>query len=192
MISNSVGLEHPTRSRRIVGSNSFLGSDFFSEFPFYAKNVSYFKIKTFYLSDANYPTDNPSQTNNPSLGSCHRDTFCSLYIENGQKLVQTREKWKTQGKGNNFLAGRRKRVLVQKTRLLATFLSIHSVVTVWFLFQIHLFILWQNSRIVASRLWCSSRIHFSSKSVQNCLLFPSFCEMKAVEVKEHLGSFMTS
>ena len=146
MISNSVGLEHPTRSRRIVGSNSILGSEFFPSFHFMQKNVSYFKIKTFYLSDAKYPTDNPSQMNNPSLGSCHRDTFCFLHIappppppppstskqfvENGQKLVQTREMWKIQGKGNNVLAGRRKRVLVQKTRLLATFLSIHSVVTV--------------------------------------------------------------
>ena len=95
-------------------------------------------------------------------------------------------------KGNNVLAGKRKRVLVRKTRLLATFLSILSVVTVSFLFQIHLFILWQNSRIVASTLRCSSRIHFSTQSVQNCLLFPSFCEMKALEVKEHRGSITTS
>ena len=57
-------------------------------------------------------------------------------------------------------------------------LLVLSVVTISFLFQIDLFILWQNSRIVASTLRCSSRIHFSTQSVQNCLLFPSFCEMK--------------
>ena len=113
------------------------------------------------------------------------------FVGNGQKLVKTRESWKIQRKGNNVLAGKRKRVLVRKTRPLATLLSILSVVTISFLFQIHLFILWQNSRIVASRLRCSSRIHFSTQSVQNCLLFPSFCEMK-LEVKEHRGLFMTS
>ena len=117
-------------------------------------------------------------------------TFKQL-VGNGQKLVQTRDSWKIQKKGNNVLAGKRKRVLVRKTRLLATLLSILSVVTISFLFQIHLFILWQNSRIVASRLRCSLRIHFSTQSVQNCLLFPSFCEMK-LEVKEHRGLFMTS
>jgi len=89
------------------------------------------------------------------------------------------------------LAGKRKRVLVRKTRLLATLLSFLSAATISFLFQIHLFILWQNSRIVASRLRCSSGIHFSTQSVQNCLLFPSFCEMKALEVKEDCGSFTT-
>ena len=114
------------------------------------------------------------------------------FVGNGQKLVQTRDSWKIQKKGNNVLAGKRKRVLVRKTRLLATSLSILiSVVTISFLFQIHLFILWQNSRVVASRLRCSSRIHFSTQSVQNCLLFPSFCEMKALEVKEDCGSFTT-
>ena len=158
--------------------------------------VSYFQIKTFYLSDANYATDD------------HTDAFSSLhttsspaptppptfkqFVGNGQKLVQTRDSWKIQKKGNNVLAGKRKRVLVRKTRLLATSLSILiSVVTISFLFQIHLFILWQNSRIVASTLRCSSRIHFSTQSVQNCLLFPSFCEMKALEVKEDCGSFTT-
>ena len=114
------------------------------------------------------------------------------FVGNGQKLVQTRDSWKIQKKGNNVLAGKRKRVLVRKTRLLATSLSILiSVVTISFLFQIHLFILWQNSRIVASTLRCSLRIHFSTQSVQNCLLFPSFCEMKALEVKEDCGSFTT-
>ena len=114
------------------------------------------------------------------------------FVGNGQKLVQTRDSWKIQKKGSNVLAGKRKRLLVRKTRLLATSLSILiSVVTISFLFQIHLFILWQNSRIVASTLRCSSRIHFSTQSVQNCLLFPSFCEMKALEVKEDCGSFTT-
>ena len=145
------------------------GLGFFSESPFYAKNVSYCKIKTFFLSDAKYPTDNPSQTNNPSLvWNRHRDAFSSFhtsssaqppplstskkFVGNGQKLVQTRESWKIQRKVNNVLAGKRKRVLVRKTRPLATLLSILSVVTISFLFQIHLFILWQNARIVASRL----------------------------------------
>ena len=114
------------------------------------------------------------------------------FVGNGQKLVQTRESWKIQRKGNNVLGGKRKRVLVQKKRLLATLLSILSVVTISFLFQIHLFILWQNSRLVASRLRCSSQIHISTQSVQNYLLFPSFCEMKALEVKEDCGSFTTS
>ena len=153
-----------------------------------SSRVSYFQIKTFYLSDANYATDD------------HTDAFSSLHTtssSNSQEtarnqLVQTRDSWKIQKKGNNVLAGKRKRVLVRKTRLLATSLSILiSVVTISFLFQIHLFILWQNSRIVASRLRCSSRIHFSTQSVQNCLLFPSFCEMKALEVKEDCGSFTT-
>ena len=31
-------LEHPTRSRRVVGSNPIWRSDFFSEFPFDVKN----------------------------------------------------------------------------------------------------------------------------------------------------------
>ena len=70
-------------------------------------------------------------------------------------------------------------------------LLVLSVVTISFLFQIDLFILWQNSRIVASTLRCSSQIHFSTQSVQNFLLFPSFCEMKALEVKEDCGSFTT-
>ena len=179
------------------GFESHMGLGFFPEFPFDTRNVSYFQIKTFYLSDANYPMDNPSQMNNPSLKWKwpYRRIFFPPYCylpPPCQELVQTRESWKIQRKGNNVLAAKRKRVLVRKTRLLVTFLSVLSVVTVSFLFQIHLFILWQNSRIVASRLRCSSRIHFSTQSVQNCLLFPSFCEMKALEVQEHRGSFTTS
>ena len=59
--------------------------------------------------------------------------------------------------------------------------EIFTVLKVLFLFQIHLFILWQNSRIVASRLRCSSRIHLFTQCVQNCLLFRSFYEMKFKE-----------
>ena len=88
-----------------------------------SSRVSYFQIKTFYLSDANYATDD------------HTDAFSSLhttsspptfkqFVGNGQKLVQTRDSWKIQKKGNNVPAGKRKRVLVRKTRLLATSLSI--------------------------------------------------------------------
>ena len=36
------------------------------------------------------------------------------FVGNDQKLVQTRESWKIQRKGNNVLAGKRKRVLVRK------------------------------------------------------------------------------
>ena len=112
------------------------------------------------------------------------------FVGNRQKLVQTRESWKNQRKGNNGLAGKLKRVLVRGTRLLATFLSVVSVVTVSFVFQIYLFILWQNPRVVASRLRCSSRIHFSTQSVQNCLCLYFFFEMKVLEVNEvdHSGS----
>ena len=64
--------------------------------------------------------------------------------------------------------------------------KIFTIVKVLFLFQIHVFILWQNSRIVASRLSCSSRIHFSTQSVHKCLLFHPFYEMK---VKADCGLF---
>ena len=33
-------LKHPTRSRRVVGSNPIWNSDFFSEFPFDVKTLS--------------------------------------------------------------------------------------------------------------------------------------------------------
>ena len=40
----------------------------------------------------------------------------------------------------------------EKKQTVSPLLFIFSVVTIFFLFQIHLFILWQNSRIVVSKL----------------------------------------
>ena len=54
---------------------------------------------------------------------------------------------------NRGLSGRRKRFLVRKETSCLPF-AVHRqyFITILFLFQAHLFILWQNSRIVASRL----------------------------------------
>ena len=54
---------------------------------------------------------------------------------------------------NRGLSGRRKRFLVRKeTSCLPFAVHLQYCITILFLFQAHLFILWQNSRIVALRL----------------------------------------
>ena len=139
-------------------------------------------IQTYFLLSILLALSNPP----PS-----RPTF-KQFVGNGQKLVQTRDSWKIKKKGNNVLAGKRKRVLVQKTRLLATFVvnpqCCNNIISVSDS-SVHIVAEFPHCSIKNEVLFTDSLLN----SIRSELLaFSPFCEMKALEVNEHRGSFMTS